>query len=180
MFKTLTVFLLTILLAACGISIDANKYQNIDPQFDPFEFFNGKVKAWGIVQDRSGDMIQRFTVEIDGRTDGTTLTLDETFHYEVGQGVTHRVWKISAKDRSQLQGSANDILGQAKGQLAGNVMRWQYEMSLPVDKTSYTVQFDDWIWAFEDNTIINRSYIKKFGIVMAEVTIFMQKTHPEV
>ena len=35
--------------------------------------------------------------------------------------------------------------------------------------------FDDWFWAFDDSTMMNRSYIRKFGIVMAEVTIFMQK-----
>ncbi|WP_240503689.1 MULTISPECIES: DUF3833 domain-containing protein [Pseudoalteromonas] len=175
MFKVLAVFLFTALITGCGVNIDANRYQNIAPQFDPFMFFDGKVKAWGLVQNRSGEMVQRFTVKIDGTVKGDTLTLDEVFHYEVGQGVTHRVWKISAKGKSQLQGSAQDILGIATGQLAGNAMRWQYEMDLPVDDTSYTVQFDDWIWAFEDNTIINRSYIKKFGIVMAEVTIFMQK-----
>jgi hypothetical protein len=48
-------------------------------------------------------------------------------------------------------------------------------MDLPVDDTTYRVQFDDWIWAFDDKTIVNCSYIKKFGITMAEVTIFMQK-----
>ncbi|WP_105169461.1 DUF3833 domain-containing protein [Pseudoalteromonas sp. T1lg23B] len=175
MLKIITVLLLTISLTGCGVSIDANKYQNTTPQFDPFQFFDGKVKAWGIVQNRSGDMVQRFTVDIEGTVDSGALTLDEVFNYEVGQGITHRVWKITVKGETQLQGSAGDILGMAKGQLAGNAMRWQYEMELPVDGTSYTVQFDDWIWAFADDTIINRSYIKKFGIVMAEVTIFMQK-----
>jgi hypothetical protein len=48
-------------------------------------------------------------------------------------------------------------------------------MDLEVDGTSYRVNFDDWFWAFDENTMMNRSYIKKFGIVMAEVTIFMQK-----
>ncbi|MEC8747574.1 MAG: DUF3833 family protein, partial [Pseudomonadota bacterium] len=40
---------------------------------------------------------------------------------------------------------------------------------------TYSVTFDDWFWAFDDSTMMNRSYIRKFGIVMAEVTIFMQK-----
>jgi hypothetical protein len=31
------------------------------------------------------------------------------------------------------------------------------------------------MWAFDDQTLVNRSYIKKFGITFAEVTIFMQR-----
>ena len=48
-------------------------------------------------------------------------------------------------------------------------------MDLPVDDTTYAVTFDDWFWAFDDSAMMNRSYIRKFGVVMAEVTIFMQK-----
>ena len=38
--------------------------------------------------------------------------------------------------------------------------------------------FEDWIWAVDDQRIFNRSYIKKFGLVFAEVTIFMEKMAP--
>jgi hypothetical protein len=48
-------------------------------------------------------------------------------------------------------------------------------MDLNVDGSTYRVAFDDWFFAIDDNTLMNRSYIKKFGIVMAEVTIFMQR-----
>ena len=48
-------------------------------------------------------------------------------------------------------------------------------MDLPVGDNSYMVRFDDWIWAFDDSTVINRSYIRKFGLTFAEVTIFMQR-----
>jgi len=48
-------------------------------------------------------------------------------------------------------------------------------MDLPVGDKVYRVAFDDWMWAFNENTLMNRSYIRKFGLVMAEVTIFMQR-----
>ena len=51
-------------------------------------------------------------------------------------------------------------------------------MDLPVGDNEYRVQFDDWMWAMDENTLMNRSDIKKFGLVMAEVTIFMQKAPP--
>jgi hypothetical protein len=59
--------------------------------------------------------------------------------------------------------------------MAKTAMFWGYEMDLPVADDSYRVTFEDWIWAFDDRTIINRSYIKKFGLVFAEVSIFMRK-----
>jgi len=47
---------------------------------------------------------------------------------------------------------------------------------VPVDDKSYRLKFDDWMWAMDDgNVVINRSYLKKFGITVAEITIFMQK-----
>ena len=48
-------------------------------------------------------------------------------------------------------------------------------MDVPVGDTSYRLNFDDWMWAMNDGVIINRSYMKKFGFRVAELTIFMQK-----
>ena len=66
------------LLSACA-SMDSESYENQTPTFVLEEFFDGQVLAWGIVQSRRGNVVQRFTVDIDGSVDGNTLTLDETF-----------------------------------------------------------------------------------------------------
>lgn len=165
-----------ITVAGCGSrDITGSTYQSVQPAFDITAFFDGQVRAWGIVQDRSGNVTQRFTVDIDGSWDGTTLILDETFEYGLGDGATERVWTISRDAEGRWRGGAGDILNQANGDEFGNAFRWRYQIDLPVDDKSYVVNFDDWIWAFDDNTIINRSYITKFGITFAEVTIFMQR-----
>ncbi len=57
-------------------------------------------------------------------------------------------------------------------------MRWNYVMDLPVDDTTYRIRFDDWMWVMNDGVLINRSYLKKFGITVSELTIFMQKQKP--
>ncbi len=162
-------------LSGCSVSIDGKDYQATTPQFNLTEFFNGDVKAWGIVQNRSGEVVQRFIVDITGSVNGDTLTLDESFEYGVGDGPTSRTWTIVKQNETSFVGSANDIAGPAKGTSYGNAFNFNYEMELPVDGTKYTVTFDDWFWAFDEQTMMNRSYIRKFGIVMAEVTIFMQK-----
>jgi hypothetical protein len=165
----------TVLLSACSVSLDANKYEQMGPKFDIESFFDGKVKAWGIVQDRGGDVVQRFIVHIDGYEKDGNLILDERFEYGFGDGPKTRVWTLSKNADGSYTGNAGDIAGQAKGTPHGNAFNFAYEMDLAVGDSTYRVNFDDWFFAFDDKTMMNRSYIKKFGIVMAEVSIFMQK-----
>lgn len=163
------------LLTGCSIAIDGESYEQVSPRFDLESFFDGNVKAWGIVQNRSGDVVQRFIVNIDAYQQDGNLILDETFEYGVGDGPLTRVWTLTKNSDGSYTGKAGDIAGPATGRSFGNAFNFAYEMDLDVDGTSYRVNFDDWFWAFNDETMMNRSYIKKFGIVMAEVTIFMQK-----
>ena len=48
-------------------------------------------------------------------------------------------------------------------------------MDVPVSDTTYRLKFDDWMWALPGDVVINRSYLKKFGFKVAELTLFMQK-----
>ena len=156
--------------------IEGPDYRAQAPEFDLVAFFDGSVKAWGLVQNRSSNVVQRFTVDIEGTLANGTLTLDETFEYGVGNGPEKRVWTITRDDTSgNWTGQASDILDSATGADYGNAFNWQYRMELPVGDSRYRVSFDDWFWAFDDLTLMNRSYITKFGITFAEVTIFMQR-----
>ncbi len=170
-------FVLVSLLAlgGCATSLDGSRYTEQQPGFDLFEFFEGDVTAWGIVQNRSGELVQRFEVDIIGTVSGNTITLDETFRYSLGEGPTKRVWVITRNEDGSYGGSAGDIAGSAWGTPYGNAFRWTYEMDLPVDDTTYRVSFEDWFFAIDDKRILNRSYIQKFGMDVAEVTIFMER-----
>ena len=163
------------LLTGCSLSIDGDQYKTLAPALDIRTFFDGNVKAWGIVQNRSGQVVQRFVVNIDGTIEGNVLTLDETFEYAMGDGPEKRVWVITDNGDGTFVGEAGDILGTATGKTYGNAFNFRYEMDLPVGDTSYEVAFNDWFWAFDEETLMNRAYIQKFGLVMAEVTIFMQQ-----
>jgi hypothetical protein len=162
-------------LSGCSVNIEGEDYVSTQPAFNITEFFDGDVRAWGIVQNRSGEVVQRFVVDIEGQVDGNTLTLDESFTYGVGKGAMKRVWTIEKQSDGTFIGNAGDIDGPATGTSFGNAFNFHYMMDLPVDGDTYSVTFDDWFWAFDENTMMNRSYIRKFGLVMAEVTIFMQK-----
>lgn len=163
----------TMFLNACaGPSV--NKYDGQKPDMDIKEYFNGPIKAWGIVQNRKGEVVRRFDVEMVGSWDGDTGTLDEKFEYYDGK-TQKRVWTISKISDNKFEGRADDVLGKATGETNGNAVRWAYKMNLPVGDKTYKVTFDDWMFLMNDGILVNRSYIKKFGITMAELTLFMQK-----
>lgn len=162
------------LIAGCG-GIDGQQYKELQPEMRLEEYFNGHIKAWGFIQDRSGNVITRFDVDMHGKWDGNKGRLDEVFtYYDTGK-VQNRTWEITKLDDFNYEGKAGDILGSAKGTFHGNAMNWVYQMDVPVDDTSYRLTFDDWMWAMNDGVVINRSYMKKFGITVAELTVFMQK-----
>jgi len=176
--STILPFLVLVLMlcTSCSQTPNGKVYLNESPQFDLFTFFNGKTKAWGIVQNFSGDVVQRFTVSIDGTLHNDNhIELNEWFTYQQGGGLASRTWQIHRLEDGKIQGSAGDIAGMANGTIFGNAFQFVYEMDLPVDDTTYRVKFDDWMWMLDERTLINRSYIKKWGVTVAEVTLFMQK-----
>jgi len=176
--RLLLIAVLMLAASGCATRLDGPRYTDQTPAFDLFDFFDGTVEAWGIVQNRSGEVVQRFTVQIEGRRQNDRLTLDETFTYALGQGVKRRTWTIEREADGNFVGSAGDILATAAGEAYGNAFRWAYAMDLPVDGKSYRVRFEDWIFALDADRIVNRSYIRKFGLDVAEVTIFMQRRGP--
>ena len=111
-----------------------------------------------------------------GTWSGNKGVLDEVFTYYDSDRKQVRECEITKIDDLNYTGTAGDIIGTATGKSFGNAINWTYEMDVPVDDKSYRLKFDDWMWAMDNgNVVINRSYLKKFGITVAEITIFMQK-----
>lgn len=174
--KPLLPLLLPLLLTTgCATRPTGSDYVNVLPAFDLFEFFDGEVTAFGIVQNRQGAVVQKFTVDIRGTVTGDQLTLDEHFTYSLGDGVRERVWTIARDRQGNYHGSAGDIEGMASGRDFGNAFQWEYQMDLPLGAGEVRVRFSDWIWALDQHHIMNRSYIQKFGLDVGEVTLFMQR-----
>ncbi len=164
------------MLNGCGGN-NLDYYKGTTPQADIKEYFNGPVKAWGIVQDWQGRVVGRFDVNMVGKWDGDIGTLTENFDYYNGKK-QQRVWTIKKLPNGSYEGTASDIIDKATGKTEGSAVRWNYVMDLPVDDTTYRIRFDDWMWVMNDGVLINRSYLKKFGITVSELTIFMQKQKP--
>lgn len=176
--RTFALMLALTLATGCATRLTGTDYQALEPQFDLFRFFNGDVVAYGVVQNHRGAVVQQFKVDIRGSVDGNRLTLDEQFTYNLGSGIRERVWSIERMSDGSYRGRAGDVLADATGRAFGNAFQFEYQMDLPVGDDEVRVRFNDWIWALDERHIINRSYIQKFGLDVAEVTLFMRRKSP--
>lgn len=162
-----------VLLTGCS-SMKIEDFAGSSPAFVPEEYFLGQTKAWGFFQDRFGTIRREFVVTIDGTMDGDTLVLDEYFEYRDGE-TDRRVWRIKNTGNGNYEGRADDIIGVAKGEVKGRAMRWAYEHDLPVGDSTWRVTFDDWMFLQDDQVMMNRSSIFKFGFKLGDVVIYFTR-----
>jgi hypothetical protein len=160
-------------LSGCG-GIHLIDYKENKPNFELEHYFNGPIKAWGIVQNFRGKVTRSFHITMQGTWNDNVGTLVEHFVYDDGE-TQERTWTITKNSDGSYSGKADDILDEAFAQSSGNATQWSYRMDLKVGDSTYRVTFDDWMFRMDDKVIVNRSYIKKFGLTVAELTIFMQK-----
>ncbi|MEM8789696.1 MAG: DUF3833 domain-containing protein [Pseudomonadota bacterium] len=137
-------------------------------------FFDGQLKAYGQFQDRFGTARRRFEVDILGEWDGRTLTLTKDFVYEDGS-TERRVWTLTKTGAQTWQGTAPGVIGMASGEERGDTFNWRYTIDLPVPDGTLRVTFDDWMWLLDENRLLNRAYMDRFGIEIGEVIIFFER-----
>ncbi|MDY0047162.1 MAG: DUF3833 domain-containing protein [Thauera propionica] len=170
--------ILVLMVALFGLwgcsSVEIDKYRSETPVLDLRQYFNGTLEAHGIFQDRSGEVVNRFTVIIDASWQGEVGTLDERFTYSDGS-TQRRVWTITRTGEGRYVGRADDVVGEARGEEAGNALRWRYVLALPVDGKVYNVDFDDWMFLMDDRVMLNRSVMSKWGFRLGEVTLSFYK-----
>lgn len=164
--------LLGFLQGCAGVQVQ--DYGGEVPALDLRTYFNGPIEAWGMFEDRSGKAVKRFKVSIDARWEGDTGTLDERFTYADGT-TQRRVWTIKRETSQRYTGTADDVVGTAIGEAAGNVLRWKYVMALSVEGKVYNVDFDDWMILVDGRGMLNRSVMSKFGFKLGEVTLGFTK-----
>jgi Protein of unknown function (DUF3833) len=175
--KIITALLCGFFLLACS-GPQVYQYVNEKPALDLSEYFSGTIDAYGIFTDRSGAVKKRFTVLIQAHwqvVDGKKVgTLDESFDYSDGTK-QKRIWKLTEVSPGKYIGSADDVVGEAQGNLAGNALNWTYTLALPVDDTIYNVQFNDWMYLVTPKVMLNKAKMSKFGIELGEVTLSFHK-----
>lgn len=164
--------LLAALAGCAGPQIE--DYAAERPVLDLRQYFNGPLTAHGVFTDRSGKVVKRFTVKMTGRWQGDQGVLEEDFLYSDGK-TERRVWRLTREADGRYSGRADDVVGVAEGRAAGNALRWAYTLRLQVDGSSWDVQFDDWMFLMDEQVMLNKARMSKFGIELGEVTLSFRK-----
>ena len=167
-------FLIAGLFGLTACSVTPQEYANESPTMDMKAYFNGPIEAWGLFQNYREKVVKRFHVSMNGEWNDSKGTLDERFTYSDGT-TQRRVWNLVRHDANNYSGTADDVVGEAKGVAYGHALRWQYTLALEVDDDTYHVQFDDWMYLIDENTVINRSVMSKFGVDVGEVILVFIK-----
>lgn len=161
-------------VAGCAGPAPAD-YAQEEPVLELKRYFDGQLVAHGMFTDRAGRVQQRFIVDMKATWQGDQGTLEEDFRYADGR-TERRVWKLTAHGNGRYTGTAGDVLGVAEGQAAGNALNWRYTLKLPVDGKVYEVQFDDWMFLIDEQVMLNKAVMSKFGFRLGEVTLAFRKT----
>jgi Protein of unknown function (DUF3833) len=166
-----------VLISGCATQNLAD-YAQEKPLLDLREYFKGTLDAYGMFQDRAGRVVRRFTVVMQcswsGPAGAEEGVLDEAFTYSDGKK-ERRVWRLKRQPDGSYIGRADDVVGEARGALAGNAFRWAYTLKLPVDGKVYEVQFDDWMYLIDNKVMLNKAVMSKFGFRLGEVTLSFTK-----
>ena len=171
-------FLLVIIsaLSTAGCSKpDLSQYQGNEPAFSMFAYFQGKTTGWGMVQDRQGNLLRRFVVDIQGTLHPeNTLTLEEHFRWSDGE-LSSRTWNITKTGEHTFTGTADDVHDSAAGAAYGNVLNWRYYLDIKANGRTWKVHLDDWMFLQDDDVLINKTRMSKFGFALGDITIVFRK-----
>ena len=165
-----SIFILFILAGCLNNDMKPIDFKDKKPKFIIEKYFSGNVKAYGILQNRSGKVTRKFIADLDGKWDGKQLILDEKFNWNDGE-IQTRQWQITKIDDHHYEGIADDVVGTAKGFSYGPAFKFEYVLLVPVKGKTVKITFDDWIFMQDEKVAINRATMTKFGFKVAELTV---------
>ena len=179
MFGKITVTVLVLLGLTGCMAMTSDDFTDKSPKFVLEKYFHGKTRAWGLFEDRFGNVRRQFVVDINGNWDGTILTLDEDFVFDDGEK-DFRQWRIKKLKDGTYEGRADDVIGTAKGIASGNSLHWSYVLDLKRDGgSSIKVKLDDWMFLQSGGVLLNRARMSKFGIELGQITISFTRIEDE-
>lgn len=177
--KTLCLIMLTMLMGVAGCSPHSvDQYAAQGPSLKLETFFTGPLTAHGIVTNRAGEVTERFSVRMQGTWQGDNGRLEEWFTFADGRK-QHRIWWLQRLGDGHYSGRADDVLDEATGRSRGFAMNWHYTMNLKLaDGDAVNVTFDDWMFLLDEQRLINRATISKFGFRVGEVLLYIEQDAP--
>ena len=150
-------------------------FENGEPKLDPVQFFGGRTRSTGVIENPGGTPTTRITTQTEGKIKDGILYIEQDLFTE-GKKQTHRVFKLLQVDEHHVDATADDIVGTAHGLLYGNQFSWTFRRKMPGRKFIRHVRMSQNMYLMPGGeTMIIRSVIRKFGFVLAQITEQFQK-----
>ncbi len=154
--------------ASCA-TMEVSEFDRGRPEFQPTKFFAGRTSSFGVMENRSGAPKQVVRTKTKGQWEG-----DVRLEQDLSLGISklqHRSWRIRRLDSHRYEATANDIIGIVQGEAYGNVFHWSFTLALSPSNPLANVRMTQWMYLEPDGkTMVNHSTIRKFGVVVAQVT----------
>ena len=163
--------LIGFLVGCSSVGVDYYKLQT--PAFVPEEHFVGVHRGQGVFMDRWGKVRKRFTVDLIGERTAVGFILREDLKYTDGETLK-RVYNVTKIGEGRYRAEAEGLVRSAEISVAGNAMRWEYQLVQKIDGSDWTLSFDDWMFLEEDGVVLNRAVVTKWGVVLGEVVMSLR------
>lgn len=155
-------------------SMNIDFYKNEKPELLLENYLNGTFDAYGTFTNRKGQVSRRMHVVMKASWNGDSGELDEDFTWSDGE-IQKRIWHLKKTAPDKYEGKADDVIGTAYGEVAGNAFHWNYTLAVDVNGSIYNFKFDDWMYLMNDQILINKAEMTKFGFKVGEINITFVK-----
>jgi hypothetical protein len=133
-------------------------------------FFKGKSSATANFSAING-VKRDFTVKLDGKWNGKTITLREDFVYSDGERAT-KTWRFTKIEDGRYSGTREDVIGATTVHVRGNTARFTYLVDLDEGPGKNIVRFYDTIKFSKDGReALNTAIVTKYGLPVAKVKV---------
>ncbi len=171
--NVLFLLVLSWLLGGCA-SASVEQYRGQEPTFVAEQFFNGQLRATGVIKNRGGDVIRRFTADINAYWRDGVGTLEEDFLFDDGS-TERRVWTLRPSGEGRYIATAGDVVGEGLAEVAGNSMFLDYVLRVPWRDGSIDLRIDDRMYLVSPDLLLNESTMTKFGFRVGAILLVIQR-----
>ena len=156
-------------------SLKSAHFESSRPLLKPENFFVGHTKSYGVVETHGGKPSAQINTETHGTLKDGIIYIEQDLMTE-GKKKNHRSWKMHQIDAHHVEATANDIVGTARGELYGNYFTWTFTLKLSPHNPIKRVRMTQTMYLQPDGrTLIIRSVLRKFGIIVAQITESFEK-----
>ena len=151
-------------------SLKPHDFENNKPLLTAENFFVGHTKSAGVVETHGGRPSAKITTETFGTLKNGVVYIEQDLITE-GKKKKHRSWKMQQTDAHHIEATASDIAGKARGKVYGNYFTWTFTLKLSPHNPIMRLRMSQTMYLQPDGqTLIIRSVLRKFGIIVAQIT----------